>query len=169
MSLSLSFGTTLLGAIQQNIGASLPHRFRRLSKFVIVGGSGVGVNTLVLYCLHQLVGLPVLLASALGVELAILNNYIWNDRWTFRRQRPALSRFLRFNVVSLGGLVVTTSTVWVLTTNFGTHYLVANLLGIGLATAWNFAANLHWTWGRERRVIGQPLTRSWLNQDHISA
>jgi putative flippase GtrA len=29
----------------------------------------------------------------------------------------------------------------------GVHYVAANLAGIGLALIWNFAVNVHWTWG----------------------
>jgi putative flippase GtrA len=132
----------------------LPFRrmYGRLGKFLLVGGSGVAVNTAVLFLLHQLGGLPVIVASALAVEVAIVNNYLINDRWTFGHKRPALRRFVQFNVVSLGGLLLTTTAVWVLTASFGVYYLAANLAGIALATAWNFAANVYWTWGTERRA-----------------
>jgi putative flippase GtrA len=30
----------------------------------------------------------------------------------------------------------------------GLHYLVANLIAIGAAMTWNFAANARWTWLR---------------------
>jgi hypothetical protein len=62
--------------------------FGRLGKFLFVGGIGVGVNTAALFLLHQIAGLPVVAASALAVEVAILNNYLFNDRWTFGRRRP---------------------------------------------------------------------------------
>jgi putative flippase GtrA len=137
------------------------HRlYGRLGKFLLVGGSGVAVNTAVLYLLHQIAGFPVILASALAVEVAIVNNFVLNDRWTFGHQRPALRRFAQFNVVSLGGLLLTTSAVWVLTTSFGVYYLAANLAGIALATAWNFAANVYWTWGAERRAARASDRRS---------
>jgi dolichol-phosphate mannosyltransferase len=137
-------------------------RYRRLGKFLVVGGSGVCVNTAVLFVLHQIVGLPVVIGSALAVEVAIGSNYLLNDRWTFGQLRPSLRRFAQFNTVSLGGLLLTTSAVWVLSTTFGMNYLLANLVGISLATSWNFAANAYWTWGADRRAAvtsytAQPL------------
>jgi putative flippase GtrA len=119
----------------------------RLSKFILVGGTGVLVNNLALLILFQGVHLPLLVASVLVSELAIINNFYWNDRWTFKRTRISLSRFARFNLVSLSGLLITTGTLWVLVSHLGLYYLVANLLGIGLAMVWNFAANSRWTWG----------------------
>jgi putative flippase GtrA len=125
----------------------------RLSQFLVVGGMGVLVNSLALLILSQWAHLPLVIASALSAELGMVNCYCWNDRWTFRRSHLSLSRFARFNVVNLGGLVITTITLWMLVRHLGVYYLAANLLGIGLATAWNFAANLRWTWGSRSDIL----------------
>ncbi|HLI05339.1 MAG TPA: GtrA family protein [Ktedonobacteraceae bacterium] len=119
----------------------------RLSKFVLVGGTGVLVNSLALLILFQWVHLPLVAAAVLAAELAIINNYYWNDHWTFKRTRVSLGRLARFNLVSLGGLLITTGTLWVLVNHLRCYYLLANLLGISLATTWNFAVNSWWTWG----------------------
>jgi len=122
-------------------------RLTRVSKFLVVGGTGVLVNSLALLMLFQWAHLPLLVASALAVELAIVNNFWWNDRWTFKRTQLSWQRFARFNLVSLAGLIITTGTLWVLVRQLGVYYLTANLLGIAVATAWNFVANSLWTWG----------------------
>ena len=116
-------------------------------KFLLVGGLGVGVNSLALFVLHQLMRFPLVVASLVAVELAIVNNFLWNDRWTFGRKKLSFRRFFQFNLVSCGGLVITTGTLWVLVTHLAAPYLLANLVGIGLATCWNFGINLLWTWG----------------------
>lgn len=141
-----SHAAALPGRVRQ-----LAHRERarltRVSKFVLVGGTGVLVNSLALLMLFQWAHLPLVVASALAAELGIVNNFYWNDRWTFRRTRLSLRRLAQFNLVSLGGLVITTGTLWILAGHLGLYYLAANLLGIVLATAWNFAVNSWWTWG----------------------
>jgi dolichol-phosphate mannosyltransferase len=108
------------------------------------------VNSLGLFLLYQWARLPLVIASILSTEMAIVNNFCWNDRWTFGRRHLALNRFALFNLVSLAGLVITTSTLWLLVRHLGFYYLTANLLGIALATAWNFVANSLWTWGGAR-------------------
>jgi dolichol-phosphate mannosyltransferase len=123
-----------------------PRSWSTLSRFLLVGGSGVLVNSFALFVLYQLAGLPFVIASVLAVELAITNNFIWNDRWTFGRTRRSAWRFLKFNLVSLVGLVLTASTDWLLIQRTGMNYLMANLVGIALATICNFLANAHWTW-----------------------
>jgi dolichol-phosphate mannosyltransferase len=123
---------------------------RTLTRFLLVGGSGVVVNSVALFVLYGLAGLPLAVASALSVELAIANNFVWNDRWTFARARRsecrAQTRFLKFNLVSLAGLAITTSTAWLLVQQSGVNYLLANLAGIALATTCNFLASVQWTW-----------------------
>ncbi len=122
----------------------------RASKFLLVGGIGALVNSLALLLLFQRAHLPLVLASVLSAEVAIIHNFCWNDRWTFGRMRLSLRRFAKFNLVSLAGLVITTCTLWLLAGHLGVYYLAANLLGIALATAWNFAVNVVWTWGGAR-------------------
>ena len=115
-------------------------------RFVLVGASGVVVNSATLFLLYQILGLPLLWASAMSVELAITNNFVWNDRWTFQLSGPRLARFVRFNLVSLGSLAVTAGTMWVLVQQAHMNYLLANLAGISLAAMCNFAASVLWTW-----------------------
>lgn len=117
----------------------------KLTKFLVVGGSGVIVNTVALYIFYQVSKMPLLLASTFAVELAIINNFLWNNSWTFGQQDISIGRFLRFNLISIGGLAITTATLSIVT-SFGVYYLLANLVGITLATIWNFALNMMWTW-----------------------
>jgi dolichol-phosphate mannosyltransferase len=120
----------------------------KLVKFGIVGGTGILVNTVVLYLLYDEVHLPLVLASVLAVETAIVNNFVWNNRWTFGERSFSLVRFGSFNLVSIGGLVISTGTLYALNEWAGVYYLLANLVGIALATAWNFGLSFFWTWGR---------------------
>lgn len=120
---------------------------RKLSKFLVVGGVGMGVNSAALFLLYQVLALPLVLASLLATELSIASNYYWNDRWTFGQRWPSWGRFGKFNLVALGGVLITTLTLWGLVTRLSMPYLLANLLGILLATSWNFIVNVFWTWG----------------------
>jgi dolichol-phosphate mannosyltransferase len=118
-----------------------------MGKFLAVGGLGTLLNTGILVVLYHQLHLTLVVASALATELTIGHNYLWNDSWTFGRKGLSLNRFVRFNIVSLGGQCITVATLWLLAQRAGIHYVVANLLGIGLAVVWNFAINVRWTWG----------------------
>jgi len=122
-------------------------RFGRLLKFGAVGVTGVIINTTILYVLSRWVGVPLLLSSAIGVELAIVSNFIWNNRWTFACRNRSLARFVKFNVASLVGLTVNVTAVWGLT-RAGLYFLIANLVGIGIGVAVNYAGSVVWVWRR---------------------
>jgi dolichol-phosphate mannosyltransferase len=151
----------------------------RFVKFAIVGASGVPVTLAMNYVLHALLGLPLWLSTALAVETAIVTNFLGNNAWTFanaeERERrmplleehpqvgrfftwvlqPAVRRFVKFNAVSLVGLVITTTVTTLVAGAYPdelraiagpAYFLVANLAGIAIATTWNFLANVVWTW-----------------------
>jgi dolichol-phosphate mannosyltransferase len=99
----------------------LPGRFL---KFGFVGGIGVIVNLIGMTLVIHFIGWRDWRASALATSLAILNNYMLNNIWTFRdRIRTGIS-FLRgyviYLAVSLAGLVVTTGVYTGLTKGLGT-------------------------------------------------
>jgi putative flippase GtrA len=113
--------------------------------FGVVGLSGVIVNTGLVYLLHGLWHWPLPLAVALASEVAIFNNYLWNDRWTFGQRTPNLRRLVRFNLSSLGSLVITTGGTSVLV-GHGVPYLPALLVAVGVGSLSNFAASALWVW-----------------------
>jgi putative flippase GtrA len=118
-----------------------------IAKFIVVGGSGAILNSAVLYALYRGLHMPLVAASALAVEVAVVSNYLLNDRWTFAARTPSLRRFAKFNASSLCGLAVNVLSVWFLT-RMGLHFLVANLAGIAAAFAVNFTLSATWVWGR---------------------
>lgn len=133
----------VLTATRRILGAE---SLSEIVRFGVVGSSGVVVNSGLLYVFHGLAGWALVIASALAVEAAIISNFFLNDLWTFSRRDKTRYRFLRFNLVSLGGLVVNTLVLAGLVAVTGIHYLIANLIAIAAAMGWNFAANVRWTW-----------------------
>jgi len=128
--------------------------WKKVFKFGIVGLTGIVVNTAALWYLKEFVSLDLMLASFFAIELSILNNFLWNDRWTFHaRADPKLSkwyeRLVAFNIVSAGGVVINMGFLYLFTTVFGIYYLIANLIGILLAFVWNFMVNRRFTWMRK--------------------
>lgn len=122
----------------------------KVGKFLVVGGIGVLVNSLTLLLLVQWAHTPLVVASVLATMLAIISNFTLNNRWTFRGTSPrngTIGRFAQFNLVALGGLIINTCVLWICVRRGGIPYLAANLIGIALATTWNYMANSLWTWG----------------------
>lgn len=123
----------------------------RFIRFGLVGGSGVGINMLALYLLHDELGLPLSRSAIVAIALAITNNFIWNNFWTFGATGIQPRRLIQFVAVSFVGMVINLIVLNLLFAA-GIHYAPANLAGIMVATAWNFYANSRWTWGAERAI-----------------
>ena len=119
----------------------------RLVRFGIVGASGFVVNEGLLYVGHGVFRLPLLLASVLAIECAIVTNYLLNDRWTFQHRRPTLMRFVRFNAVSLVSLVVNLAVLGLLTRFTRLDYRAANAVAVAAASGANYVLNVYWTYG----------------------
>ncbi len=125
----------------------------RLLRFGVVGFSGVFVDMAVFYFLRIHLGLGLTRSTMLSAEVAIVNNFLWNDLWTFgdiaRRQpgkRQRLRRFLKFNMVCLAGIILQTLLVNLFFNVFGMNQFVAKLVAIAAVTFWNFWLNLKLSW-----------------------
>ena len=129
------------------IGRFLTPDLLRFLRFAVVGGSGVLVNMVILWLLHDKLGLGLTRSSLVATSLAILNNFLWNNHWTFKATSIQSRRLAQFIGISLIGMVITAVILNILYNVFSVHYVQANLAGIMVATAWNFFANAKWTWG----------------------
>ncbi len=113
----------------------------RWLKFYLVGGIGIAVQLLVLVALKTGFGINYMAATALAVEAAIIHNYLWHDRFTWRDRVSGRGwvRFLKFNATTgavslLGNLAVMAWLVGVL----GMEYLLANCLTVAACSVLNF-------------------------------
>jgi len=122
-------------------------------RFGIVGFSGVFVNMGILYVLRDILNWELTRSLIVAAELAIINNFLWNDLWTFRdisrrqpRKRQRLKRLLKFNTVCLMGLILNVLVVNLLFNVFGMNEYLANLIAIAAVTLWNFWINMKLSW-----------------------
>lgn len=125
----------------------------RLLRFGAVGLTGVFVDMLVLYLLSDVVGWKLTRSKILASELAIINNFLWNDFWTFgdisraqpgKRQR--LKRLLKFNIICLAGLILNVLLLNVIYNFVVPNKYAANLIAIAFVTIWNFWLNIKLSW-----------------------
>ncbi len=118
---------------------------RRPAKFALVGALGIVVQLLTLESLTA-IGLQYLWATGLAVEAAVLHNFMWHRRFTWRDRRVQNGvQLVRFHV-SNGAISIFGSLLLMrfLVGQFGMGVLVANLLTIGLCSVGNFLASDRW-------------------------
>ncbi|UIE38144.1 glycosyltransferase [Leptodesmis sichuanensis A121] len=125
----------------------------RFFRFGLVGISGLAVDMASLYILYDVLGMGLTRSAILAAEIAIINNFFWNDRWTFgdlakqQSQRGmVIKRFLKFNIVCLMGLVLKVLLLNLFFNGFHINAYLANLMAITIVTFWNFWINLKLSW-----------------------
>jgi len=126
----------------------------RLVKFGIVGASGVVVNMGALYLLTDLAKIPYFVASVIAIELSIISNFTVNLLWTWSdrsAEGTVWGKLVRYHIGAgatafLGNYLILIA----LTEFFGMHYLISNLIGIGVGTFANYIINDLWTFRHKK-------------------
>ena len=128
-------------------------RFRRAKTFVkfgIVGLTGTVVDFIFYVGFINFMKIPPPTSKAFSTEIAIINNFTWNNAWTFRHRNnsnPTWKKFLIFNFISLGGLALAVLIVKFLTDTFGKEgYIWYFFATIPIVMIWNFFMNHFVTW-----------------------
>jgi dolichol-phosphate mannosyltransferase len=136
--------------------ALLPARF---PKFAAVGLSGVFVDMLCLWLLKDRLGWALTPAKLLSAELAIVNNFLWNDLWTFgdlaEQQGYGIARLKRlgkFNAICLAGLALSVGLLIMQVQVFKLNPYLANGVAIAATTGWNFWMNKIFSWASPERL-----------------
>ena len=131
--------------------------------FNAVGVFGAVLQLTVLAVLVHGVAVHYLLATVAAVECAVLHNFLWHERWTWR-DRPAgsraerLSRLVRFHLlngaVSFAGNVALMA---ILSGRFGLTPVVANIAAVTACSLVNFAGSEWLVFRTTRRAVTAAL------------
>jgi dolichol-phosphate mannosyltransferase len=128
-------------------------RIGQFIKFCLVGGSGVLVDMTVLYLLADPTTLAWNLTAAkvCSAEVALLNNFLWNEVWTFRYAAKRakggwMRRLVGFHAICGVGIGLAVLFLHLFHTGLGLNVYLANLLAILLVTLWNFSINAAFNW-----------------------
>jgi dolichol-phosphate mannosyltransferase len=132
---------------------SLP--IARFVRFALVGLTGVFVDMGMLYLLSDptTLGWGLTRSKIIASSTAIVNNFLWNDLWTFRdiaaRQSGMHHRFrrlLKFTAVCGLGLVLNVVLLNLMFNLLHMNRYLANLIAIAIVTGWNFGLNVKLSW-----------------------
>jgi dolichol-phosphate mannosyltransferase len=124
-------------------------------RFCIVGASGTLIDTAVLFLLSdpRTLGWGLTRSKIIAAELALTNNFIWNDLWTFGKLashqsgfRQRLRRFLKFNLLCSVGIILNLIILNIGFNIFHMNRYIANLSAILLVTFWNYNTNRKLSW-----------------------
>lgn len=145
--------------------------FFRYVRFCTVGGSGVFVDmaALALFTSSYL-GLHLAISKVLAAEIALVNNFVWNELWTFRsqtQQTSRLRRFAAFHLVCATGILISVALLTLQVHFLHANVFVANFISIVLVSLWNFAISARFAW----RTTGQrfPDTQTSMSSSTVKS
>lgn len=154
----------------QSLGIYFPffkasRRAKTIIKFGLVGFTGTLIDFIFYKIFINIFGVPPATSKGFSSEIAIINNFLLNNFWTFRHRDThgnIWSKLFVFNLVSLGGLAIAVLIVKFLHSVYGDGFI--NILGKDLAynnfyffatippvLIWNFTINNLITW-RHKKV-----------------
>jgi len=115
-------------------------------KFAFVGTTGLIIDFGTTYLLKEKVKINKFIANAVGFSLAASSNYLWNRIWTFQSHNPEiLFEYSSFILVSVIGLGINTSVLWLLTRKSKRNFYLAKAFATLVTVIWNFSANFLFT------------------------
>lgn len=140
---------------------------QRFIKFGAVGFSGTLVNLAVLYFaqefLYRSVETPDLrlnLSLATAIFIATLHNFLWNRAWTWGDRRAHIRKHIVVQFMQYCAACWLAITLQFVFTNLFRrfmHYLLANILAIGITAVLNYLVNHSWTFrarpGKEGKKV----------------
>jgi putative flippase GtrA len=124
-----------------------------VSAFVAIGAIGFLVQLGSLALLTMAVGWPYEPATAVAVELAVVHNFVWHERWTWRdrteKQAGLLPRFARYQLTtgatSVAGNMILMA---VLVEAAGLGAIAANAVVVAVMSLANFVISDRWVFTR---------------------
>ena len=149
----------VFGALVSRLPAKLQPMARwRFVKFGAVGASGTVINIVVLYACQEFLLLRIAdfhsrlnYSIAIAITLATISNFYFNRRLTWRDRQYEASpgvMVLFFKYVAAAGVSIAIQSVMTKSLSLYLHYILANLVAIGLSSVLNFVANDRLTFKR---------------------
>lgn len=142
-----------------------PTLLKRYLQFCLVGFSGMAVDMGFLFLLSspRTLAWDLTLSKIIAAEFAIMNNFLWNDLWTFRAAtqepktaRSRISRLVNFNLICLAGIGFSVALLDIQVYWLHVNPYVANFLAIVIVSLWNFVMSMKFGWGRSDKQRATP-------------
>ncbi len=136
----------------------------RFLKFAFVGVTGTIVDFGIMNLMSLVFGLPLVWAQAISFTIAVINNFLWNQFWTYpdSRSKAAHHQLIQFFMINLVGIAIRTPLIpWLdkiilnmlnnmqlnlPLTNSVISQNLALAIVIGVVMLWNYFANRYWTY-----------------------
>jgi dolichol-phosphate mannosyltransferase len=133
-------------------------RIRKIISFGAVGAIGTFVNIISLSFLLKITHMDPTISDAIAIELSIISNFYFNDKYTFSKQSKNIGKsskindFWKFNLGVFAGSILSLSIFTVLFKSAHVNYLVADLLAILISFFWNYWISIKYVWKLDNAI-----------------
>jgi putative flippase GtrA len=136
-------------------------------RFLLVGLSGLVVNSLVLAAFTELSALHYLLSAAIATQASTLWNFGWTERWVFGKRetnRSFWQRLVSFLAMNNLMLLLRGPIIAFLVSQLGVHYVISNLVSLFAMTVLRYLLADKWIWNKNQpkslQERNNPMTQT---------
>ena len=137
-------------------------------KYLLVGLPNAVIYFGSLYLLTSVLGLWYMLSVCIAVALQAVTSFLLHRIWTWRFRKAAMGspvtlyRFIKYLIVTIGGVLLGLAVIYVLTEYAHLWYMASTVISSAILQVLTFLANNYWTWGRGE---GQEMHKisEWLH------
>src|SRR5690349_1074918 len=121
-------------------------------KFLLVGLTGLVVNSAALYAFTELAGINYIISAAIATQVSTLWNFGLTETWVFGKrqtERPFLQRLVSFLLINNLLLILRGPIITWMVGRLGVHYLISNLVSLFVMTLLRYLLADKWIWNHE--------------------
>jgi len=130
------------------------------AKFLVVGLSGLFVNSFVLWAFAEYAAVHYLLAAVIATQASTLWNFGLTEGWVFGKratERSFLTRLVSFLLMNNAMLLLRGPIMTLLVSQLGVHYVIANLASLFAMTALRYLFADRWIWNKKAEQRTTPI------------
>jgi putative flippase GtrA len=123
-------------------------------RFLLVGLTGLVVNSLALYAFTELAGIHYVISAAIATQVSTLWNFGLTETWVFGKrqtERPFLQRLVSFLLINNLLLILRGPIITLMVGQMGIHYLIANLASLFVMTLLRYLLADKWIWNKDNQ------------------
>lgn len=135
--------------------------FWEFIKYCIVGGTGTIIDVGIYTVLTRIFNVYYILAAGISVFIAIINNFLLNKHWTFRKGKSGKTRteYFKFFIVSVINYLLHLGIMYSIVEFTKLDYIfgkyedfIAKFMAIAIITISNYVGNKYWTFKDETKT-----------------
>ena len=132
---------------------------QNFARFLLVGVSGLVVNSLVLAASTELAAIHYVISAAIATQASTLWNFGLTEKWVFGKretERTFWQRLVSFLLMNNLMLLLRGPIITLLVSQLGVHYLVSNLVSLFAMTILRYLLADKWIWHKHKnRTTGE--------------